>query len=280
MGSDAIELDLVPTKDHRLIIRHESELSGTTDVATRPEFAGRHRTQLFYGQWEVSGWFSEDFTSDEIAQLRAIERLPEVRPGSAKFDSQFAVPTIEDLLAAPFIDGKTVIIELKHGGHFLSLGLDLVDLLAKALVESDWQHRGVTLIFESFDYKTIQYLATRLAGLGKFVFLVEGWGMPKDPAGIPAWLDDVASKVDGISFDVRLLFEEISQDGFGVQFGAPNNLVAEAHGRGLSVFTWTARAEEAKYTLDEYYHHFVELGTDGVFADHPDLFKAFVDALR
>ena len=280
MGSDAIELDLVPTKDHRLIIRHESELSGTTDVATRPEFADRHRTQLFYGHWEVSGWFSEDFSSDEIAQLRAIERLPEVRPGSAKFDGKFAVPTIDDLLAAPFIDGKTVIIELKHGGHFLSLGFDLVDLLAKSLAASDWQQRGVKLIFESFHYDTILYLASRLAGLGKFVFLVEGWGMPKEAKEITGWLDEVASKVDGISFDVRLLFEEISQDGFGVQFGAPNNLVAEAHSRGLSVFTWTARAEEAKYTLDEYYHHFVELGTDGVFADHPDLFRAFVDALR
>jgi glycerophosphoryl diester phosphodiesterase len=280
MGSDAIELDLVPTKDHRLIIRHESELSGTTDVASRPEFASRRRTQLFYGRWEVSGWFSEDFTIEEIKTLRAIERLPEVRPGSAQFDGQYEVPTIEDLLAAPFIDGKTVILEIKHGGHFKSVGFDSVEMLAKALEASDWQARGVTLVFESFHYETILSLKERLAGLGKFVFLVEGWGMPKDPAEVPAWLDDIAANVDGISFDVHLLFQEIAHDGFGVQFGEPNDLVSEAHQRGLSVYTWTARAEEAKYSVDEYYHHFVELGTEGVFADHPDLFRAFVDAQR
>ena len=279
MGSDAIELDLVPTKDHQLIVRHESELAGTTDVANHPEFADRHRTQLFYGQWLVEGWFSEYFTAAEIATLRARERLPEVRPGSAKFDGQFAIPTIDDLMAAPFLNGKTVILELKHGGHFLSLGFDLVELLAAALERSDWQERGIKLVFESFDWSVMLRLRQRLAGLGTFVFLVEGWGMPASTDEIPAWLDKVAANVDGISFDVKLLFEEIDHEGFGLQFGAPNNLVGQAHHRGLLVYTWTARAEEAKNSVEEYYHHFVELGADGVFADHPDLFRGFVDGL-
>jgi glycerophosphoryl diester phosphodiesterase len=279
MGSDAVELDLVPTKDGHLIIRHENELSGTTDVASHPEFASRKRTQLFYGHWEVTGWFSEDFTLEEIGTLKARERLPETRPGSAKYDGQFAIPSIGDLLAAPFADSKTLILEVKHGGHFKSIGYDSVELLAQAVEASDWRERGITLVFESFHYETIKELKARIGGDSKFVFLVEGWGMPK-PEELPGWLDDVAANVDGISFDVHLLFQEIAHDGFGVQFGEPNDLVAQAHARGLSVFTWTARAEEAKYSVDEYYHHFVELGTDGVFADHPDLFSGFLEGLR
>lgn len=279
MGSDAIECDLVPTGDGRLIIRHENELSGTTNVANYPEFANRRRTQLFYGHWEVSGWFSEDFTLAEIETLRATERIPAVRPGSANFDGLFAVPTIDDLLATPFADGKTLILEVKHGGHFKSIGYDTVDLLDQALQASNWSERGITLVFESFHWETALDLKARFGHLGKVVFLVESWGMPSTPEEVPAWLDGVAAKVDGISFDVNLLFTKIANDGFGVQFGEPNDLVAQAHERGLLVYTWTARAEDAKFSIEEYYHHFVELGADGVFADHPDLFRQFIDGL-
>ena len=40
-GADYIEPDLVVTKDLALISRHENELSGTTDVASREEFEDR-----------------------------------------------------------------------------------------------------------------------------------------------------------------------------------------------------------------------------------------------
>ena len=42
-GADAIEPDLVSSKDSCLIARHENEISGTTDIADHPEFASRKR---------------------------------------------------------------------------------------------------------------------------------------------------------------------------------------------------------------------------------------------
>jgi len=36
LGADAVEPDLVCTSDGVLVIRHENEISGTTDVASRP----------------------------------------------------------------------------------------------------------------------------------------------------------------------------------------------------------------------------------------------------
>ena len=36
-GADYIEPDLVMTRDGVLVVRHENEISGTTDVAARPE---------------------------------------------------------------------------------------------------------------------------------------------------------------------------------------------------------------------------------------------------
>ena len=98
LGADVIEPDVVPTKDGRLIARHENELSGTTDVSTRAEFADRQTTKIIDGT-AFTGWFSEDFTLAEIKTLYAKERIPEIRPGNTAYDGQFRVPTIEEVVA-------------------------------------------------------------------------------------------------------------------------------------------------------------------------------------
>ena len=46
MGADFIEPDLVSTKDDVLVVRHENEIAGTTDVADHPEFAARKTTKV------------------------------------------------------------------------------------------------------------------------------------------------------------------------------------------------------------------------------------------
>src|SRR3712207_7161715 len=78
MGADYIEPDVVSTRDGVLVTRHENEISGTTDVAERPEFADRRTTKVIDGV-ELTGWFTEDLTLAELRSLRAVERLPDVR---------------------------------------------------------------------------------------------------------------------------------------------------------------------------------------------------------
>ena len=92
-GADFIEPDLVATRDGALICRHENALAvlnanGTvntsdtsTDVYTRSEFASRLTTKRVDGRG-TRGWFSEDFTLAEIKTLRAIERIPALRPAN------------------------------------------------------------------------------------------------------------------------------------------------------------------------------------------------------
>ena len=66
MGADFIEPDLVVTKDGELVARHEPNITATTDVSTRPEFASRKKTRMVDGVAET-GWFVTDFT---LAELR------------------------------------------------------------------------------------------------------------------------------------------------------------------------------------------------------------------
>jgi glycerophosphoryl diester phosphodiesterase len=57
MGADYMEPDLVSTKDHVLVCRHEPEIGGTPNVADHAEFASRKRTVVLDGV-SVSGWFT------------------------------------------------------------------------------------------------------------------------------------------------------------------------------------------------------------------------------
>jgi glycerophosphoryl diester phosphodiesterase len=96
-GADFVEPDLVMTKDGHLIARHDNVLDLTTDVARCPEFAGRKTTKTVDGV-TVTGWFSEDFTLEEIKTLRAIERISDIRPANTRFDGQFEVPTLQEII--------------------------------------------------------------------------------------------------------------------------------------------------------------------------------------
>lgn len=274
-GADAIETDLVPTRDGRLILRHENALSGTTDVAVHEHFKSRYRRGWVDDQ-RVKDWFSEDFTLEEIGQLRAIERIADYRPGSAKFDGQFKIPTVADLLAADWAAGKTLVLELKNGDHFEELGLNLPQLLVAELNRVDWRGLGIQLIFESFDFHCLLETKRLLPDAGKFVFLTESEKLPEN---LDALLVTVAEKFDGISVDLACLFEALDADELDLQFGAPTDFVQRAKNLGLEVFTYTARVEEAVNSVEEYYHHIVSTGVDGIFADQPDLLRNFVGGL-
>src|SRR5690606_17725838 len=97
MGVDAVEPDVVATNDGVLVIRHENEISGTTSVADHPEFAARKTTKRIDGE-ALTGWFTEDFTWEELATLRVRERLPQLRASSASFDDVQPILRLSDLL--------------------------------------------------------------------------------------------------------------------------------------------------------------------------------------
>ena len=80
-GADYIEPDLVSTKDGVLIARHEVNISGTTDVASHPEFAGRFTTKMIDGAPE-DGWFADDFTLECHPAIGTIHCAPLLRCSS------------------------------------------------------------------------------------------------------------------------------------------------------------------------------------------------------
>jgi len=294
MGVDAVEPDIVATKDGVLVVRHENEISGTTDVADHPEFADRKTTKRVDGQ-ALTGWFTEDFTWDEIATLRTTERIPDVRAASATFNGGQGVLRLTDLLeivrAGSAEHGREigVVLEIKHATYFASMGLDLVPMIIRDLKATGWADGELPLIIEAFESTVLAQLRAR--GIpASYIYLIEASGRPYDQlvargkaaatykaTVTPDGLDGLVGKVDGISVNKRMLLAKGS------------TIVADAHARGLKVFTWTARPENSflaaefrgdggKAAFGDYESEWAVLadsGIDGVFVDHPDLGVAF-----
>lgn len=295
LGADAVEPDIVASKDGVLVLRHENEISGTTDVASRHEFAGRRTTKEVDGV-SVTGWFTEDFTWFELSTLRAIERLPAVRQASASFNGTGRILRLRDLMA--IIDSASaqqgrdlmMVAEIKHATYFEGIGLPLDRLFADEI--RGWA-TSTNLIVESFEQTVLGQIREREVA-GRYVFLCESSGSPADLVArygrkappysahlTEAGLARLATEVDGVSVDKKLL---LVTDADGNVTGT-TDLVARAHAAGLTIFCWTLRAENRFLATNlrrgarpEHYGDWLKefrlilaTGVDGVFADQPDL---------
>lgn len=303
LGADSVEPDLVATRDGVLVVRHDIELSETTDIATRPELADRRRTQTIDGH-ELTGWFTEDLTWSEVATLRTRERLPHLRPASARRDGLDRVLRFTDLLAIAEQTGLDVVAELKHATHHAAIGLPLDAMLADALERTSWTAPG-RLTVESFE-ETALHEVRALGVDARLVYLMAADGTAPDlvarrdasadldrddvsTEGAPdyatqrtdAGLAALAHRVDAISVAKSLLFE---RDDAGLR---ASDLVDRARAAGLGTLTWTLRPENAflepEHRLGEHeaawgdwqreWAMLAELGLEGVFLDHPDLWR-------
>lgn len=294
LGADYIEPDVVATADGHLVVRHESEIGRTTDIAARPEFADRRITKVIDGK-KLTGWFTEDLTLEEVLTLRTCERIPKLRPQNRALAGREQILTLDDVLqihadenarrdaGAPALG---VYVETKHPSHFLSLGFDLNALLLTALERFDLNGEGAPVIIQSMETGNLRRFAGDTA-LPR-VQLLQRTGGPADlvAAGddrsygdlaMPEGLDFIASYAHGVGPHKDHIFGRDSQG----HWTGPTNLVADAHDRGLLVHPWTLRSENhflpahlrrgsrADRHGDAHAEHlaFFDAGVDGVFTD-------------
>lgn len=289
-GADYIEPDLVLTRDGVLVARHENEISGTTNVAQRSEFASRKTTRLIDGE-AVTGWFTEDFDLAELKTLRARERLPQLRGPNRAYDDQFEIPTFDEILALVAAEEKRLgrVIglypETKHPAYFASIGLPHDSALLAALTKAGRNGPGANVFIQSFEVSNLQALNARTEL--PLIQLVAADGGPWDQAGQGMTYADmlsdkglaaIAAYADGIGAEKALV---LPRDADG-RLAPATDLVPRAHAAGLKVHVWTMRREN--YFLPKEYQSsanpaatgdviseiraFWRVGVDGVFSDN------------
>jgi glycerophosphoryl diester phosphodiesterase len=303
-GADYVEPDLVITKDGALVARHENEIGGTTDVASRPEFASRKTTKNIDGQ-DVTGWFTEDFTLAELKTLRARERLPLLRKGNTRYDGAFEIPTFEEVLElvaaadrqraeAARAAGKPlpprigIYPETKHPSYFAKLGLHFDERMLDALARHGYSKRSDPICLQSFEVGNLKALRTKTDL--PLVQLIEASGQPYDFASAgdrrsyrdllgDEGLKQIATYADAIGPHKWMVVT------FAEGRRTDTGLARRARAAGLGVHVWTLRAENEFLPavlrtagdaatvgdLAAEIRALLDAGITGFFSDHPDL---------
>ena len=293
--ADVIEPDVVSTSDGMLIARHENEISGTTDVATKTEFASRRTTKTVDGVG-VTGWFTEDFTLAELRTLRAVERLPQIRPANTAYDGLYRIPTLAEVFElarrSRTCAGQPVGVapETKHPTYFAGLGLALEEPLVAELANAGLNRPSDRVVIQSFEVGNLQRL-NRLTNV-RLVQLIDCAGAPYDlrAAGDPRTYADLVTRsgLQGIARyadQIGLCKDRmIPCDAAGFLL-EPTNVIPDAHDAGLTVVGWTFRRENSFLPTDyrsstgpagigdlaAEITRFLDAGMDAFFTDNPDI---------
>ncbi|MCK9824276.1 esterase-like activity of phytase family protein [Nocardioides cavernae] len=293
--ADFVEPDLVMTEDGVLVDRHEPEIGGTTDVAAHPEFAARRTTKQVDGR-AVTGWFVEDFTLAELKTLRAVERLPQLRPEGATYNGLYQVPTFDEVLAfarrTETCDGQPmgVIPEIKHSTYLARAGLPAEQPVLDALARNGVRPGDTPVVIQSFEVGNLQ----RLSRMTRFdlVQLIDCAGAPYDQVaagtGVTyadlvtrAGMRGVARYADSVGMCKDVMIPR-KADG---SLGTPTEAIRNAHRAGLTVTGWTFRRENTFLPLDfrssadpaavgdlaGEIRVFLRAGMDDFFTDNPDV---------
>lgn len=295
-GADFIEPDLVLSRDGHFVCRHENEISGTTDVAARPEFASRRTTRVIDGE-TLTGWFTEDFTLAELKTLRCRERLPQLRPSNIAFDNQEAIPTFEEVIALAAAEsrrvGRTIGVypEMKHPRHFASVGLSMEPRLADRLKAHGLAGARAPVFVQCFEVGPLK--AIRQLVDSPLIQLISDEGGPADLPSVryaemigDSGLKAISAYARGIGPDKGMV---VPNDGDRLLPASP--LVALAHAHGLKVHPWTVRREnyflptglqshpkgsggrqpQFQGRVELMFRALLNAGVDGLFTDNPGL---------
>ncbi|MEM7568440.1 MAG: glycerophosphodiester phosphodiesterase family protein [Pseudomonadota bacterium] len=243
LGADVIEPDLVFTKDGHLICRHDRYLSGSTNVADKPDFADRKRPDP---QRPEPDWYAEDFTLAEIQTLKARQPFPGRDTG---YDDMFAIPTFAALLELAKNEGWRLCPEAKQPAIAAANGHDFNAALEPFFEAAQSGEIGPSYI-QCFDASWLKTIA-KMDNMERVQLLYLPSGQSIDISALSAQCDAIGPNKDALL--------------------APSTLQQDAKAQGLKVYPWTFRSDQLPdgyVSLQEEYETFFKLGVDGLFSDH------------
>ena len=286
-GAHYIEQDLVMTRDDNLIVLHDITLGRTTDVDEK--FPGRARSDGLY--------YAIDFTLEEIRTLNATEAFrtengEKVQALGQRFPlgkGSFRVPTfqeeIEMIQGLNISTGRDVGIypEVKQPAFHRQEGKDISTRVVEVLKEYGYTSKSSKVFLQTFDYEELGLIQKEIfpsVGIEVNLIMLLGnrtdypWMLESDG------MSKLACTADGIGPSYNLVVDRASEVG-DIRI---TELVTQAHGAGLTVHSYTFRADPVAVpdyagSFEELLDiHFFQANVDGLFTDFPDRAVQFLQS--
>jgi glycerophosphoryl diester phosphodiesterase len=247
-----VEPDLAVSKDNVLFCMHDDTLERTTNVAE--VFPDRVSTN-YQTRQPGKHWVGNDFTMAELKRLDSGKWFKPEFAGQRLLSFQEMIDLVK---ARP---GFGIYPELKSPELYKSRGVDqvklFVDLIKKNGLEKPESLKTFPVIIQSFDESAIRRVAVELPTVPR-VFLTS-----RDEDVSEARIKELATFATGIAPEKFVIARH-------------PELVARAHAAGLTVTSWTFRADDKEMKFpsvkDEMKHFLYELGIDALFTNNPDQF--------
>ena len=248
---DFVEQDLGVTRDNQLICIHDDTLERTTNIAeVFPDRASPNVESRTPGKH----WLVNDFT---LAEIRRLDAGKWFKPEFAGTRMQTFQEAIDLVRRSP---GIGIYPELKSPQLYKSRGIDqvklFVDIIRKNGLEKPESLKTMPVIIQSFDEEAVRRVAKELPTIPR-VFLTA-----KDEDVTEARMRELAKFSTGIAPEKFVIARH-------------PEMVKRAHDAGLTVTSWTFKADEkTEYPTvrDEMAQFLYTFGIDALFTNHPDQF--------
>ncbi len=243
MGVTTLEMDVVITKDKKVILSHEQWFG--QEITTKPNGAyigeREERTYNIY-------WMTYEQTKTFDVGMKPHPRFPQqqkmrvTKPLLADVIDSVKKDVMTRRRPFPYYNIETK-INPEFDGVFNPKPEEFVELLMAVIKEKGIEEQ---VIIQSFDFRTLQYLHQKYPAI-KTAMLIE-------------------------DFDKRNLDEQVKALGFVPTIYSPafvhvnEKLVKNCHSQNMKIIPWTVNTKEKIAELKA-------MGVDGIITDYPNLFN-------
>lgn len=273
-----VEMDVVLTKDKELLVMHDPSLSRVTNVEQFPEFAERKKSRVVDGK-NITDWFTDDFTMEEIKKLGIKQGLVKTRPSI--FDYKFKAPSLDEFLQFMLHQNNArkarypesppigVFLEAKNGNMYKEIwgpDFEIGELLLNKLTTyglSDAENATFycPIVLQSFPIETTKYFHESGNNLPRIQLLNQGL--------YNFSLEECSKVAHGVGVSFPMIFTR-GENG-EIQ---KTDYVKRAHNLGMKVFPYTFQDDVYVFGEDSQEMYLIAkeyLEIDGVFTEFFDV---------
>jgi len=287
LGSTWLEPDLVMSKDGDLWIRHEMNLSDTTNAN---DLFPAHIQKRSIDGVESTGVFADALTSKELSTLKARQR---VKSRDQTYNDQYALVRFEEFLDFVAQESKErgkiigILPELKHPSEHSRAGLDIVAAFVSSLKSRPSLLAQGKIFVQSFEVEPLIEVKSKLPTVLTLQLIEDPWR--RIPGGVPkknyrGWLGYLLTPAHSRYFELVLKkgLKALKRD--RVDFvGPPKKLMAlkrvrkwfESTGTRWIPYTFKledeALSEQTMEALKQEVQKYKDWGASGVFTDESEL---------